>query len=62
MSITTPEMRKNVNLLPYHELGSAKYDKLGRDYKLTNISAPTQERMEEMNALFEAANVVCEMV
>jgi pyruvate formate lyase activating enzyme len=35
----------SVQLLPYHKLGSATYQKLGRNYLLSHIAPPTQEHM-----------------
>lgn len=36
----------HIQLLPYHKLGTATYDKLGRPYLLGDVSAPTAEHME----------------
>ena len=36
----------NVEILPYHTLGIKKYHELGIDYKLKNISLPTQKEIE----------------
>ena len=36
-----------VNLLPYHSTGSHKYGKLGRDYEAADLTAPTDEEMQE---------------
>lgn len=40
-------------LLPYHKLGEHKFISLGRKYELSNIVAPTKERIDE---LVEIAN------
>ncbi|MDO5291536.1 MAG: pyruvate formate-lyase-activating protein [bacterium] len=42
---------ERVEVLPYHTLGTFKWKELGIDYKLEGISAPTQERIENANAL-----------
>ena len=39
---------KQHHLLPYHRLGSDKYEGLGRDYLMAHIEPPTQEKMEEL--------------
>ncbi|HHX74752.1 MAG TPA: glycyl-radical enzyme activating protein [Firmicutes bacterium] len=40
-----------VQILPYHRLGAVKYDRIGRKYKLVNVKAPPDERMEEIKDL-----------
>jgi pyruvate formate lyase activating enzyme len=35
----------DMQLLPYHKLGSAKYTRIGRNYALTNVEPPTDETM-----------------
>jgi len=35
-----------VQLLPYHKLGTATYEKLGREYLLKDVPVPTAEQME----------------
>ena len=39
---------KQLHLLPYHRLGSDKYEGLGRDYLMSHIEPPTVEKMEEL--------------
>lgn len=39
---------KQHHLLPYHRLGSDKYEGLGRDYLMSHIEPPTKEKMEEL--------------
>lgn len=39
---------KQHHLLPYHRLGSEKYEGLGRDYLMSHIEPPTKEKMEEL--------------
>ena len=41
-----------VNLLPYHNTGSHKYEKLGLGYKDELLSVPSDERMEELRNAF----------
>ena len=37
-----------INLLPYHSTGSHKYGKLGRDYLAEDLTAPTDEEVQEL--------------
>ncbi|MBQ8857733.1 MAG: glycyl-radical enzyme activating protein [Lachnospiraceae bacterium] len=39
---------KQHHLLPYHRLGSDKYEGLDREYLLSHIEPPTMEKMEEL--------------
>ncbi|MDR0817283.1 MAG: glycyl-radical enzyme activating protein [Clostridiales Family XIII bacterium] len=41
----------DLQLLPYHKLGAAKYDRLGKTYPLTNVEPPSDEVMQEYLAL-----------
>jgi pyruvate formate lyase activating enzyme len=43
-----------VQLLPYHKMGSTKYTRLGRKYRLVNVEAPSNEFMEEQLKLFQS--------
>ncbi len=42
-----------VDLLPYHSLGSHKWQLLGINYELDGVSPPPQGRMQELQALVE---------
>lgn len=42
-----------VNLLPYHNTGSGKYEKLGYTYEGMDLHAPSGEEMEHFAALFK---------
>lgn len=37
-----------LELLPYHNLGEVKYGQLGREYQLSDIKTPDEERMAEI--------------
>lgn len=43
----------NINLLPYHNTGSGKYEKLGLTYGGTRLHAPSGEEMEQFVTLFK---------
>ena len=44
-----------VNLLPYHNTGSHKYGKLGREYQAAGLTVPTDEEMEDFVRLWNEA-------
>jgi pyruvate formate lyase activating enzyme len=42
-----------INLLPYHSMGSNRYDKLAREYKGINLTRPSDEEMKEFVKMFQ---------
>ena len=46
---------RQLNLLPYHELGKGKAAQLGRAYRMEGVTPPSAERMEELRREFAAA-------
>jgi pyruvate formate lyase activating enzyme len=46
-----------IELLPYHKLGSHKYEALGRAYKLSNLESPSDEDMYMLKELIEKTGV-----
>ncbi len=44
---------KNVEVLPYHQLGVYKYEELGIPYRLEGIDTPTEERVENANRILK---------
>ena len=44
-----------VNLLPYHDTGSSKYERLETEYEGTEFAAPENEEMEHFVELFKKA-------
>lgn len=44
---------KGVNILPYHNLGIAKYDALGKLYLLKDVNAPSTDNMNRIKEMFE---------
>jgi pyruvate formate lyase activating enzyme len=46
-----------VNLLPYHYLGTDKYRRLGRNYKLVTTPSPSEEKLSEISAILKKFNL-----
>lgn len=46
---------KNVEILPYHELGVYKYEELGIPYRLKGVNPPTRERVENANRILRTS-------
>jgi pyruvate formate lyase activating enzyme len=44
-----------VSILPYHKIGSNKYQRFGIEYKMDGIDEPDRERVEEVKSLFAQA-------
>ena len=49
------------HLLPYHRLGSDKYDGLGRAYSLPHITPPEPERMRYLLSVAESTGLKCQI-
>ncbi len=47
-----------VDVLPFHQLGHFKWEKLGMDYSLRNTEPPTQRQTEEVITRFRAAGLI----
>ncbi len=52
---------KLVQLLPYHAAGRGKYARLGREYRLKNVEAPSDSRMNEISEIFETCGLKCQI-
>ncbi|QPK00538.1 glycyl-radical enzyme activating protein [Enterobacter mori] len=50
---------REVNLLPFHRLGSSKYDQLNRLYEFAETASLTQEQLSIMKAHFETLSIEC---
>ena len=50
---------RTLHLLPYHNLGSNKYDLLGKDYYLKDVSPLKPEDMEEYKSIVENSGLQC---
>ncbi len=48
---------QGVELLPYHGLGIYKYTALGRGYRLSETKPPTEQRLQELQAVLREAGV-----
>lgn len=45
---------EQVNLLPYHRIAEYKYQRLERENRMVGVKPPSEARMQELKALFEA--------
>ena len=45
---------KEMHILPYHRIGLDKYAGLGREYTLSHITPPEQEKMENLKRIVES--------
>lgn len=52
--VATLDTVERVEILPYHSLGSHKYDALGLTYPLEGVPQPTPEQAEEAREVFRA--------
>ncbi len=52
---------REYHLLPYHRLGSDKYDGLGRRYSLSEIQPPSREKMEHLLSVAEESGLKCQI-
>jgi len=48
---------QRVEVLPFHQLGSFKWERLGLDYTLVSVEPPTAEAAEEICGIFRAEGV-----
>ncbi|MEN6387536.1 MAG: glycyl-radical enzyme activating protein, partial [Candidatus Cryosericum sp.] len=46
-----------IDLLPYHRIGTDKYARLGRPYRLADLRPPSAEDMEKMRCIFTDAGM-----
>jgi len=53
---------KEINLLPYHKLGTNKYESLGREYPMDpSLKAPGAEEMEGYKRIIEDMGFICKI-
>ena len=48
---------ERVDVLPFHQMGKYKWERLGLEYKLANTSPPTNELVEQTCALFRSSGL-----
>lgn len=48
---------ERVEVLPFHQMGSYKWEKLGLNYTLADVKAPTPQQAEDACAVFRAAGL-----
>lgn len=46
-----------INLLPYHKIGSTKYKRFNRDWKMEGVEPPTKEEMSLLKEMFSETGV-----
>jgi pyruvate formate lyase activating enzyme len=49
---TLPGEKKSVNLLPYHDIATHKYQKLGKSYLADNLQEPDDADLEQVISCF----------
>ena len=49
---------QKINLLPYHNTGKSKYERLQKVYEGINFKAPSDDRLEEIKKRFENAGFI----
>jgi len=48
---------QRIELLPYHKFGTQTYSRLGREYKLTDVESPGDDRMKRFKEIVESCGV-----
>ena len=48
-----------INILPYHKLGQIKYNQLGLEYKMSEVSSPDNSKMDHIKDLIESIGITC---
>ena len=48
---------ENLELLPYHNLGTHKWKALGLEYPLEGLQPPPKEKMDDIQAVFESYGI-----
>jgi len=52
---------ERIELLPYHKLGTAKYEGLGRPYLLRDLAVPSADHMRRLREIVVSRGVECEV-
>ena len=45
---------ERVDILPFHQMGTYKWEKLGKEYKLKDVETPTREEVEKAEGIFKS--------
>ena len=45
---------ERVDILPFHQMGTYKWENLGKDYKLKDVKTPTREEVEKAEEIFKS--------
>jgi pyruvate formate lyase activating enzyme len=48
---------ERVEVLPFHQMGRYKWERLGRDYSLADVEPPTADAVERACAVWRAAGL-----
>jgi pyruvate formate lyase activating enzyme len=48
---------RRVDVLPFHQMGRFKWEKLGMEYKMQDAKPPSRETIDEALAVFRAAGL-----
>ncbi|NLI99624.1 MAG: pyruvate formate lyase 1-activating protein, partial [Bacteroidales bacterium] len=43
--------------LPYHDMGTKKYEQMGMDYRLKGVAPLTDERLQNARTIFKKAGL-----
>ncbi|HUX95343.1 MAG TPA: glycyl-radical enzyme activating protein [Bacteroidales bacterium] len=54
---TNKEKISKINLLPYHKIGSSKYKKFNREWKMEGIDPPSGEEMRLLKDMFSETGI-----
>jgi pyruvate formate lyase activating enzyme len=48
---------QRVDVLPFHQMGRFKWEKLGMNYPMQDVEPPSKEKVDEAIARFQAAGL-----
>jgi pyruvate formate lyase activating enzyme len=51
--------QSEINLLPFHRLGTSKYEQLGMTYEYAEQAAPDQQSLEPLAAVYRQQGITC---
>ncbi len=53
--------QSEINLLPFHRLGTSKYEQLGMTYAYADLTAPDQESLESLALVYRQQGIACHL-